>query len=132
MTHEQLNSFRCSLDDLLAETSAAVDRINCSIRDAVPVCPDDNDRATLEAERSMLLLQAERERRLKREILLAYHRMEQGEYGICEACGESIDLRRLEANPAARMCVHCTQEIERTMIGRWAGRDGWHGAVRGR
>lgn len=126
MTHEQLNSFRCSLDELLAETSATVDRINRSLRDAVPACFADNDRAALESERSMLFVQAKRKRRLKREIFVAFHRMEQGEYGICESCGGSIDLSRLKVNPAARMCVHCTRKIARTMAGQWSGRGGRH------
>jgi DnaK suppressor protein len=130
MTHEQLNSFRCSLEELLAETTANVDRINGSIRDVFPSCADANDRATLEAERRMLILQAERERRLKREIQLAFHRINHGGYGICEACGEFIDVRRLAVQPTARMCVHCMREIERAMEADWAGAGAWSGAVR--
>lgn len=131
MTHEQLDSFRLSLEELLAETTANVDRINHSIRDVVPSCADDNDRATLEAERRMLLLQADRERRLKREIQLAFHRMNHGEYGICESCGEAIDMRRLDVHPAARMCVQCMREIERGMEADWAGAGVRYGRVRG-
>jgi len=131
MTHEQLNSFRCSLEELLAETTANVDRINRSIRDVVPSCADENDRATLEAQRQMLLLQAERERRLKREIHLAFFRMERGEYGVCESCGESIDLRRLAVQPTVRMCVHCMREIKRAMEADWVGVGGMYGGVWG-
>src|SRR5438128_9961283 len=35
----------------------------------------------------------------------ALRRIDQGTYGIGEACGESIDEDRLEALPAARFCV---------------------------
>jgi len=120
MTHEQLNSFRHSLEDLLAQTTANVDRINHAIRDFLPSCADPSDRATMEADRRMLLLQADQKRRLKREIHLAFYRMDCGDYGYCESCGEAIDLRRLEVHPAARVCVQCMREIEQARETQWA------------
>jgi DnaK suppressor protein len=35
----------------------------------------------------------------------ALRRLEDGTYGICEACGQPIDEARLEALPAARFCL---------------------------
>jgi len=35
----------------------------------------------------------------------ALEKMEQGTYGMCEACNEPIPLKRLHANPAARTCI---------------------------
>jgi RNA polymerase-binding transcription factor DksA len=35
----------------------------------------------------------------------ALRRLEEGTYGICEACGQPIDEARLEALPAARFCL---------------------------
>ncbi|GAB6057544.1 TraR/DksA family transcriptional regulator [Desulfonatronum parangueonense] len=129
MTHEQLASFRHSLDELLTEITVNVDRINLSLRDVVPQCADANDRATLEAERRMLLLQADRERRLKREIHLAFHRINCGDYGYCEGCGELIDIRRLQVHPAARVCVQCMREIEQAAEADWAGTGASFGGV---
>lgn len=131
MTHAQLNSFRHSLEDLLAQTTTNVDRINRTFQEFLPSCADDSDRATLEAERRMLLLQADRERRLKREIHLAFHRMECGDYGYCESCGEPIDLRRLEVHPAARLCVLCMREIEQARETDWAGAGDKYGGLWG-
>lgn len=37
----------------------------------------------------------------------ALERLDQGIYGACERCGEPISSGRLEARPAARMCVGC-------------------------
>jgi RNA polymerase-binding transcription factor DksA len=37
----------------------------------------------------------------------AQERLERGEYGRCEVCGEPIPPERLEALPAARSCVRC-------------------------
>ena len=38
----------------------------------------------------------------------AFHRLEVGAYGSCEACGLPMQLARLEAIPSARLCVACT------------------------
>lgn len=34
-------------------------------------------------------------------------RLDRGDYGRCEGCGEPIPAERLEARPAARTCVRC-------------------------
>ena len=39
------------------------------------------------------------------EVNAALGRLEKGRYGICEVCGEKIDEKRMEANPAASTCV---------------------------
>jgi RNA polymerase-binding transcription factor len=39
------------------------------------------------------------------EIEAALRRMEDGTYGICEACGKPIAAERLEAIPWARLCI---------------------------
>lgn len=35
----------------------------------------------------------------------ALEKISKGSYGICEKCGEAIDIERLKANPAARNCI---------------------------
>lgn len=42
-----------------------------------------------------------------REIRLALQRLERGDYGICESCGNSIPEARLEAVPWTSVCVNC-------------------------
>lgn len=37
----------------------------------------------------------------------ALARIEAGSYGICESCGRSIPVERLEALPYATLCVDC-------------------------
>ena len=41
--------------------------------------------------------------------------MEQGEYGVCTDCGDSIPLKRLKAVPYTAFCVRCSQERERRL-----------------
>ncbi|MGZ8625444.1 MAG: TraR/DksA family transcriptional regulator [Actinomycetota bacterium] len=43
----------------------------------------------------------------------AMERVEQGSYGVCEACGQPIDADRLRARPAARLCVDDQARRER-------------------
>jgi RNA polymerase-binding protein DksA len=39
------------------------------------------------------------------EVDAALKRLEDGTYGICEGCGKPIGEARLEAKPAARLCI---------------------------
>ena len=41
----------------------------------------------------------------------ALNRIDRGEYGYCQQCGEDVALKRLEVQPWARHCVRC-QELE--------------------
>ena len=44
------------------------------------------------------------------EINNALRRIEEGSYGICENCGETIPIERLRAMPQAKLCVRCQTE----------------------
>jgi len=43
----------------------------------------------------------------------ALERMRNGEYGLCEHCGQNIPLARLTALPYATLCIKCQREAER-------------------
>ena len=42
----------------------------------------------------------------------ALEKIDEGEYGLCEESGESIEKERLEAKPWARFCVRVQRERE--------------------
>lgn len=42
-----------------------------------------------------------------REVEHALDKFDSGEYGLCESCGQPITEARLEAKPAARLCISC-------------------------
>jgi RNA polymerase-binding transcription factor DksA len=46
-------------------------------------------------------------------ILRALRKIEEGIYGICEACGEEISKGRLEIIPYAELCARCQEKLER-------------------
>ncbi len=69
--------------------------------------------AALDAEQNELSSQlAEVEGRELDLIERALKRIESGEYGICEVCGEKIPVGRLKILPYATMCVKCQREAE--------------------
>jgi DnaK suppressor protein len=43
----------------------------------------------------------------------AFRHLENGTYGICEACGKAIEEARLEALPTARFCLRDQARAER-------------------
>lgn len=46
------------------------------------------------------------------EIRNALKKIKQNEYGICEMCGEEINVERLEVKPFARFCIKCRAIFE--------------------
>jgi DnaK suppressor protein len=56
-------------------------------------------------------VRARRRARLRR-IASALERVESGEYGFCEDCGEPIGRGRLEFDPAADLCIDCATRAE--------------------
>ena len=40
----------------------------------------------------------------------ALRRADEGDYGICEACGSPIDPARLAILPHTKRCIHCAQK----------------------
>jgi DnaK suppressor protein len=74
--------------------------------------PDPTDRASWESDRNFLLRIRERERKLITKIREALTRIEEGNFGVCERCGEEISDKRLEARPVTTLCINCKQEQE--------------------
>lgn len=46
----------------------------------------------------------------------ALEKIENGSYGICEMCDESIGIQRLKAKPHAKYCIVCREIIEKDKI----------------
>ena len=75
--------------------------------------PDPSDRATMESNRNSVLRIRDRERKLIFKIQDALRRLDAGEFGVCEECGEEIGIERLKARPVTTLCIECksTQEV---------------------
>ncbi|MDJ0951190.1 MAG: TraR/DksA C4-type zinc finger protein [Alphaproteobacteria bacterium] len=51
-------------------------------------------------------LEVRRQGRLRR-IMAALARLDDGDFGYCEECGEEIPAKRLEIDPVSERCVDC-------------------------
>ena len=113
MNQRDINFFRRFLNrrmqELLSEAGKTVEGM-----DEDKNFPDPTDRASLEADRNFILRIRDRERKLIFKIQEALRRLEEGEYGICESCGEEIGIARLKARPVTTLCIDCksNQEVQ--------------------
>ena len=97
------------LEDLEAKVDGSVEHLDASS----DYFPDPTDRASAESDRNFDIRVQDRERRLILKIREALERIEEGEFGTCEDCGEPIDLKRLEARPVTTLCLECKLQRER-------------------
>jgi len=107
MNAEQEAHFRGLLLEWKRQLMEEVDRTVHHMQDEATNFPDPNDRATQESEFSLELRTRDRERKLIRKIDEALGRIDEHDYGYCEACGVEIGVRRLEARPTATLCIDC-------------------------
>ncbi len=84
-----------------------VDRTVTHMKDEAANFPDPSDRASQEEEFNIELRTRDRERKLIKKIEDALERLQEDEFGYCEACGIEIGLKRLEARPTATLCIDC-------------------------
>jgi len=74
--------------------------------------PDPTDRASLESDRNFMLRIRDREHKLIKKIKKALKRIEDGTFGVCESCGEDIQLKRLKARSVTTQCIECKTKEE--------------------
>jgi DnaK suppressor protein len=74
---------------------------------------DTYDLASEERDREISFILSDRERSKIKHIDDALQQMEEGSYGICDACGLEIAEERLTAMPFTRLCRDCQQDQER-------------------
>jgi RNA polymerase-binding transcription factor DksA len=68
------------------------------------------DSSQVTAERSEIEALAGSLSETLRDIEDALAKMDEGTYGRCESCGGEIGEPRLEAMPAARLCIRCASQ----------------------
>lgn len=110
MDQQQLDSLRsalegekASVDRQLADAGAPGENVEVEVDEGFA------DSAHATAERSQSLAMIEQLQEHRREIDAALARMDEGVFGKCENCGQEIPFERLEARPAATLCVTCKQ-----------------------
>ena len=113
MNDRQTEYFRRKLiawkSDLIDETASTIEGLQGGTRNI----PDVADRASEETDRALELRTRDRQRKLISKIDSALRRIDEGEYGYCEATGEPISLKRLDARPIATMSLEAQERHER-------------------
>ncbi|THB70025.1 MAG: RNA polymerase-binding protein DksA [Gammaproteobacteria bacterium] len=107
MNAAQLEHFTKILKAWKKELQEEVERTVDHMRDDATNHADPADRASQEEEFSLELRARDRERKLIRKIEKTLNKIQQDDYGYCEACGIEIGLKRLEARPTADLCIDC-------------------------
>jgi DnaK suppressor protein len=113
MDAEKLGYFRTVLNEEIRQLLQEAGKTVSEMTSDTTNFPDPNDRATQESDRSFELRIRDRERRLINKITEALERIDSGEFGACEICGEAIGEARLRARPVTTYCIDCKMEQER-------------------
>lgn len=99
--------------ELIAQMLAELDREDARGQDGQSVVTLDQQAvgrlSRMDALQSQAMAKAQQSRRDARRIALksALRRIDNGEFGWCEDCGDAIDKQRLTLNPAVVRCVSC-------------------------
>ena len=74
---------------------------------------DELDLASSEYIQSFTFRLRGRDRIFLQKIDRALKKLENGDFGMCEDCGEPINEKRLEARPETTLCIKCKEDQER-------------------
>lgn len=112
MEAEKIEYFRNVLIEEMKSLLGEADKTVTEMTSDASNFPDPTDRATQESDRNFELRIRDRERKLINKIKDALERINAGEFGICEECGEEISEARLKARPVTTLCINCKMEEE--------------------
>lgn len=101
---------------LLTQLREVEDKLKSTVEELggtpTEVMPDLSDRATAETELNFGLRVKDREQKLIEKIREALARIDDASFGVCERCGDLIEVGRLKARPVATLCIDCKTEQE--------------------
>jgi len=114
MDKERLEYFRQILTERLRELLSEAEKTVTGMTVSGENFPDPTDRASLESDRNFMLRIRDRERKLISKIRSALDRVDSGDFGVCEMCGDDIGEERLLARPVTTLCINCKKRQEAT------------------
>ncbi len=75
---------------------------------------DEIDRAAMEEAHRLELNRIDHDKLHIKKIVNALRRIDSGDYGYCDSCGDEISIKRLQARPESRLCLECQSTKEFT------------------
>jgi DnaK suppressor protein len=109
MTNVETRSIRNKLEARQRELIAGLDKREDLYIERQADSIDDTISAST---RDFAVMQLNRNARSLREIKAALERLEEGTYGTCAECEDTIGPKRLAAIPWATLCVHCQESAD--------------------
>jgi len=112
LSKEDLHYFKELLTSQLEELQRKADGTVSDLLLLSVYSADPLDTSAMDVDRSFTLRIRDRESKLINKIKAALDRIEEGEFGECDMCGEDIGLARLRARPVTTYCIHCKTKLE--------------------
>lgn len=116
MEEGRLRDFR---DNLIAKRKSIVEVVQRSEDYGREVDSDESamdiaDKASSSYTKEFMFSKSNSDRQLLQAIDAALDRIDSGEYGLCDECGEQIGEKRLTAIPWADLCIRCQEKQEQS------------------
>ncbi len=120
LTPEQLHDFRQLLqarrEQLLQELDVVqretLDTATATSKGLADPAGSPRDQANKMASSMVREAEAARDHAELVQVREALERLEEGSYGECTDCGQSVALARLQAQPQAGRCITCQTQVE--------------------
>lgn len=106
MTKKQLNKAQKQLEAKLADLNGTSDHREMIVAERAN---DPMDTIQSRVDLDLVIRNIDSGWRTKKLVMKALTAIKDGEYGVCQECGEDINPRRLEAIPWTMMCVSCQE-----------------------
>jgi DnaK suppressor protein len=113
MKKKELEFFRKNLKLYLEELTRKSDATISGLLSSSDRLTDRLDRTTFDLDRDLRIRMLNRESKLIFKIKKALNKIEEQLFGICEFCGEEIDIERLKLRPGADLCISCKVNQEK-------------------
>lgn len=112
LNKDKLQSFKKELLARRASLVKGLHQVNSEMIADDPFFSDSIDQASVDADKTLALQIKDREALVLSQVDEALKRIDMGNFGECESCGENITLARMRANPSTIMCLDCQAEYE--------------------
>jgi DnaK suppressor protein len=114
LTEAQMKKFRAILEE---RRQSLIVQAKKTLESDMVLSPDDRfdevDQASSEYMQAFSFRLRGREKFLMDKIELALRKIDEGTYGVCEECEDTIALKRLQARPEAPLCIQCKEAQEK-------------------
>ena len=113
MKKKELEFLRKMLEQQLEELTQKSDATLVELLSSTDNLADPLDQTSLGIERNFVIRMLDRENKLIMKIKKALQKIEDHTFGICEVCGEEIDIERLKSRPVTELCFGCKTHQEK-------------------